>query len=88
MLLAERSVPLFLAGRRLFEKPEPLLERAGIRSPRCGPRPFYDDPNHLARWLPLKIVSWADPILVGDGLGKRKLKLARDFGHTIDSNKD
>jgi hypothetical protein len=81
MLLAECSVSLFLAGRRLLEKREPLLDRGSVRSPGCGPRPFYDHPNHLARWLPLKIVPRTNPVLLGNRLRKRKLKLARNFGH-------
>jgi hypothetical protein len=88
MLLAECSVSLFLAGCRLLEKPEPLLKRGGVRSPGCGPRPFYDDPNHLARWLPLKIVPRTNPVLLGNRLRKRKLELTRNFGHAKKCSKD
>src|SRR5271170_6839152 len=80
MSLAECSVSLFLAGRRLLKKSEPLLERGSVRSAGCGPRPFYD-PNRLARGQPLQIISGPNLVLVGDRLRKRELKLTRNFGH-------
>jgi hypothetical protein len=70
MLLAERRISLFLAGRRLLEETEPLLERRRVRSTRCGPRPFYDDPNHLAGRLPIELVPRTNPVLLGNRLRK------------------
>jgi hypothetical protein len=81
MVLAECSVSLFLADRCLLEKPEPLLERGSVRSPGRGPRPFHNDPYHLARRLPIKIVPRTNLVLVGNCLRKRQLKLARNFCH-------
>jgi hypothetical protein len=80
MLLAECSVSLFLAGRRLLKKSEALLERGSLRSAGCGPRPFYD-PYRLTGRQPLQIVSRTNSVLVGNRLRKRKLELARNFGH-------
>src|SRR5450755_563963 len=88
MLLAECSVALFLADRCLLEKPEPLLERGSVRSPGCGPRPFYNDPYHLACRLPIKIVPRLNLVLIGNRLRQGKLQLTRDFRHTNKYSKD
>jgi hypothetical protein len=88
MLFADRSISLFLADRCLLEKPEPLLERGSVRSPGCGPRPSYNDPYHLARRLPIKIVPRTNLVLLGNRLGKRQLKLARNFRHNDKYSKD
>jgi hypothetical protein len=87
MLFAEGSVSLFLAGRRLLKKSEPLLERGSVRSPGCGPRPLHDA-NRLTGREPLQIVSRTNSVLVGNRLRKRKLELARNFGHSLEYNKD
>jgi len=80
MLLAECSVSLFLAGRRLLKNSESLLERGSVCSAGCGPRPFYN-PYRLPCRQPVEFISRTDLVLVGNRLRKRKLKFARNFGH-------
>jgi hypothetical protein len=87
VLLAECSVSLFLAGRRLLKKSEALLERGSVRFAGCGPRPLHDA-NRLTGREPIQIVSRTNSVLVGDRLRKRKLELARNLSHDQKYSKD